>query len=351
MATAIKVLTEVQIGKESGRGTAVAATRRLLLTGASYRRQQSYQRFEDQMHGLLTGPAVGPKLTREHTELELQAPLGDRNFLLPLLAGVKGAVTPSTPGSGSARLWTFAPGVEADPSPDAYTFEFVERSAADRAEMEAPYGICSGWTITAGLEGVPELAMSFFARKTVDSTYTSGLSVATQSYSPNLRWGLYVDETWAGRGASQISAQVLGFTAQFSNFIRPAWYLDNRSDLDFTQYEFGLPGGRVLDLSVDLVHDPASARFVQTEEAKKTAGAKRFVRVQLIGSAFAAPDAGINRRVTIDMTCYHAADSMEERGQDQDGNLTVRAHLISAYDNTAALDMQIEVVNALTTFP
>jgi hypothetical protein len=235
--------------------------------------------------------------------------------------------------------------------PDAYTFEFVERSAADRAEMEAPYGICSGWSVTGGREGVPQLSMSFFARKTVDSTYTNGLAIATQLYSANLRWGVHVDESWSGIGGTQISAQVLGFTSQFSNFLRPAWYLDNRSDLDFTQYEFGGAGGRILDLSVDLVHDPASARFVQTEEAKKSEGTKRFVRVNILGAAFAAPDAGITRRVTIDMPCYHADDSMEERGQDQDGNLVVRAHFVSAHDATGALDMQVEVVNSLTAFP
>ena len=193
--------------------------------------------------------------------------------------------------------------------------------------------------------------MSFFARKTVDSTYTSGIALDGPSYFANLRWGVHVDETWAGIGGTQISAQVLGFTSQFSNFIRPAWYMDNRSDLDFTQYEFGMPGGRILDLSVDLVHDPASSKFVQTEEANKTNGTKRFVRVNLLGAAFAAPDAGITRRVTIDMPCFHADDSMEERGQDQDGNLVVRAHFVSAYDATGALDMQIEVVNALTSFP
>lgn len=348
-SSGVRSLTEIQIGKESVDGTSVAATRRIAATNVVFRRMETKKHFEDQMTGLLTGPAQAPVSTRNHAEIDVTWPLDFEQILWPLLSGMKGAVTPTQPGgAGPAELWTFTPGVAADPAPDPYTVEFVERSADDRAEMEFPFGLCSGWTITAGLEGTPEIVARFFGRKVVDSTFTSSIALPTITHASNARWGIFFDDTWANLGSTQVTGQILGFELTYSDAIRPAWYLDNRADLDFSKYEYGV---RKMNLTMTVVHDPDSAKFIQTQEAIKSAGTQVTARIILTGAAFGAPDGSIFQSVGIDMAGYHADDSMQERGADQDGNIITTVHIESAYEAAQPQDIEVTVQNILTSFP
>ena len=344
---AIRAATLVQIGKETTRGTGVAATRRLVGQSFTWRRMQELEAFEGENIGLLARTARAPLVVAEGLEFEAEMRLGFEQILWPLLSGVKGAVTPTTPGTGEARLWTFTPPVSADPLPDSYTAELEESSFTDVAEMESTY------VLTDRLEarsegGVPVLRTSHFGRKVSDSTKTASIALPTLTHASSARWAVYFDATWAGLGTTQITAQIRNLTYILATGIRPARYLDNRSDLDFSQYEFGT---RQADLTFEVVHDPAAAKLVQTEEPLKTAGTLRFVRAQLNGAAFLTPDTALSRFIRLDGAYYHAADSMVERGQDADGNLITSVHLISAYDPTQAQDIQIAVQNNLTAFP
>ena len=346
-SSGLRALTEIQVGKESVDGTSVAATRKLAVTNAVYRRLETFEHFDEQMNGLLM-TSQAPVLSRNHTELELTWPLDFEQILLPLLSGFKGAVTPTEPGTGLSRLWTFTPAVAGDPAPDPYTLEFVERSGDDRAEMEFPFGLCSGWTITGGQDGLPEIIARFFGRKTVDSIYTAAQALPTLHHASNARWGIWIDDTWANLGTTPITQQILGFTLEYSGAIRPEFYLDNRADLDFSNYEYGR---RMLDLNLTVVHDPDSAKLIQTQEAIKSAGTLATVQLVLTGAAFAAPDQALNYQTTVNMAGFHADDSMQDRGADQDGNLITNVHLISAYESAEPQDIEITVQNILPSFP
>mgnify|MGYP000173391096 CR=1 FL=1 len=349
-ATGLKALTELQVGKEVTRGTLVAATRRIISPSATLQRIEVFHDFSENMDGLLTRTSKAPVKTRAGTEFDITWPADFEQILLPLLSGVKGGVTPTTPGTTPfpARLWTFTPEVAGDPAPDAYTYEFVERSVDDRAEMEAGYGVCTGFDIVSTNEGMSDISMQAVARATVDSTFTSAIALPALTHAASAEWGVWIDDTWANLGTTQISAQILGFTFTYRGAISVGNYLDNRSTLDFSQYEMGV---RTADLTLDVVHDPDSAALVQTQEAIKAAGTLLTVRLKLTGPAFIAPDAGLNRHVQIDGAYYHADDSMQTRGNDRDGNLITTLHLLSAYESVQAQDLEITVQNDLVTFP
>ena len=351
MSTAIKMATRIQVGKETTRGTAVAATRMILTKDATYRNLESLETFEGQMHGTLARTTVAPVITRNHTEFEISNDLDFEQVLLFLLSGMKGGVTPTTPGRGEARLWTFTPSVTADPLPDAYTIEFAERdmdASANELELEAPYGITTQIELSGGDEGVPQINASMVARKSVLSTSTPSLALPTITHPSNLQWAAYIDGKWAKLGTTQITGQIYGSTWRFGDFIKPVYYQDGRSALDFSNYEFG---PRLAELSLDVVLDPASGGLVPTEDGNKSAGTLRFVRMQVTGSAFVSPDNGLSRFIQLDGAYYHAEDSMQERGGDRDGNVVTRVHLLSAYDSTQAQDVQVAVQNNLATFP
>lgn len=351
MSSAIRAATRVQIGKETTRGTLVVATRRLIGKDFTYRIIQEMEEHEGQVHGTLARAVVAPTLTRQGTEFEISSDLDFDQILFPWLSGVKGGVTPTTPGTGEARLWTFTPSVSTDPLPTTYTLEWAERdmdASPNEEGFEAGYGFTTAWGIAGGEDGVPQINMSMIARKSASAASTAALSVPTPLYGANAKWKVYADSSWANLGNTQVSGQIYGFGYQFSDFLRAEHYHDGRADLDFSQYEFA--AGRLGDLTFEAVVDPNSG-FIPTERAIKDASTMRFVRLQIDGPAFDSPDNGLNRFIRIDGAYYHAPDSMVERGRDRNGNVGVSVHLKSAYDSVQAQDMEFVAQNNLAAFP
>lgn len=343
MATpAVKILTKVQIGQEAvAAGTAANATRRLIAS-ARYTWQQDVFEFTDQDSGVFARVPRQGVITRQGSEIELTTPLDFQQILLPLLSGVKGAVTGAD--ADPVFTWTFTPATATAPAIDTYTVEFEEASGSDVAELEFYYGHTTEMEITATDDGVPELRWVMKGRATVQGTKTAGQTVPALIYAPNARWTVDVDDTWATLGTANKAGQVYGFRWTYRGSTHPAYYLDGRADLDFTQTEQGKPE---VELEMDVVHDPAAASLIQDEETHKAAQDLRFVQLQLTGPTLG----GSNYSVTLNGCYYHASDSMSSRGEDRDGNLITRIHLVSAYDPTSTNQASIVVVNNLATFP
>ncbi len=349
MSTAIKEARRVQIGKESTRGDPVAATRAISMRDPTYRIIEEMEEFEGQMHRTMARVATAPVVVRTGTEFEFASWLDFDQILMFCLSGLKGGVSPATPGTGDARLWTFRPPIAADPLPDTYTLEFSDRdmdASPNELSNESPYCFTTVIEITGGIDGVVEITASMVGRKAVIAASTAALALPTLEFMPQLKWTIDVDPAWASLGSTQISGQIYGFTWRFEGYLRPVAYNDGRGDLDFSQYEFA---PRTADLSLDVTIDPSG--FVAAEDGNKTVGTPRFVRLEIEGSAFDTPDDSFNKMLRIDGCYYHRADSMTERGNDRDGSASTRMHLSSAYDVTEGADVEVVVQNALTAFP
>jgi hypothetical protein len=347
MAAGVQPLTLIQVGKESTDGTAVAATRRVLTKSGTYRHMQTQEMFEGQLSGVLSRSATSPVLTREASQLSISTDLDFNSVLLPLLSGVKGGVTPSTPGTGEARLWTFEPSQTA-PSVDPYTIEMVVDDGSTKQEIEAPFGVTTSFEITGGVDALPQITWDMDARKSVQSTYTSGIALPAVAFAANLRWQMSLDTTWANVGNTTVSGQIYGFTLGQSAFVMPQYYLQNRDALDFAGVE---PQTRTTDLVIQATFDTGGSNLYETELAAKALGSKRFIELKLQGDAFASPDASLNHEIKVRGSFVHADDSMQDLGADRDGNSVVSLHLVSQYDPTGAVDINYLVQNALTSFP
>ena len=347
MAAGIQPLTLIQVGKESTDGTAVAATRRVLTKSCTFRHLQTQELFEGQLSGVLSRAATSPVLTREASQLEISTDLDFNQVLLPLLSGIKGGVTSSIPGSGEARLWTFAPSQTA-PSVDPYTIEFVVDDGDAKQQMEAPFGVTTSFEITGGTESLPQITWSMDARKSVQSTYTSGIALPAVKYASNLRWQMSLDTTWANLGTTNINGQVYGFTWSQSPLVAPQWYLQNRDALDWAGVEAQT---RTTDLVIQATFDTGASNLYETEIAAKASGSKRFIQLRLLGAAFASPDNGRYHTIDLKGSFVHADDSLQDLGADRDGNSVVSLHLVSQYDSTSGQDVEYVVQNALASFP
>lgn len=342
MTNAIKAATQLAIGKESTRGTAVAASRRIITKDASVTYEDVSETHEDQMAGTLARTAVAPTNTRNGSAIQVTNDLDFENILFALLSGVKGGVTPT---GATEYTWTFQPGVSADPAPDTYTVEYAESDfgvpARDMREM--PYCFTTEFNIQGGVDALPQLLQTLVGRKPVETTLTA-LTVPAVNFAANLRWALYMDDSWANLGTTQILGQVYSFDYGYSGAIKPQFYLDNRADLDFSKYEYGK---RTVDLSVETSIDPTSGQFVPNEETKKAARALRFCRLEILGAAAG----GGTHTITLDGAYYHADDSLQSRGGDREGNAVTSLHLLSALDATSSKDCEIAVLNTLASFP
>lgn len=340
MSSAVRVASQFQIGKESTRGTLVAASRRMMSIG-TVRRNITQHKFENQINGSLSRTTRAPLITAAGTILRYEAEFTFEEILFGLLGGMKGGVTGT--GAGADKTWTFTPGDSADPAPDTYTVEWVESDLSNQYEMEAGYGLVTGFEVKAEADGVPTLAIDVVARDETESTRTS-LSLPTVNYAANALWSVYFDSTWAGLGGTQKTGQVYAFRYKFNSGLRLARYLDGRSTKDASKYEFG---PRWAELELDTVIDAASGSVARDEIANRDAGTMRFVQLKLAGASLGAS----NYECKLDGAYYHDESSLEERGRDRDGNLMATIRLLSAKDATSGNDVQAIVKNALTAFP
>lgn len=341
MSSGIKILETIQCGVEVTKGTLVAATRRIIGDGR-YRRIQNVQEFLDQNSGVFARVPRAGVVTRHASQIEVRMPLDFTQVLLPLRSGMKGGVTGV--GAGADKLHTFDPSTATPPALDAFTMEYTERSPDDNAEMEFGYGITEEIEISGNTDNLAELRFRMFGRATADSTMTAALTVPTLPYAAPAKWGIFDDSSFAGIGVTQVLAQVYGFRWTYKSAVHPGFYLDNRATLDFSTEEYGRPD---CELELDVVHDPDSVSFIQAHEAFKTAQTLRFFEVRLTGATLGTT----NYLVKLQGAFYHMDDSMEERGNDRDGNLTVRMHLGSAFDPTSAAHVKALVTTDVATFP
>ena len=348
MAAGLQPLTLIQVGKESTDGTAVAATRRILTKSGTFRHMQTQEMFEGQLSGTLARSATSPVLTREASQLEISTDLDFNQVLLPLLSGVKGGVTSSIPGSGEARLWTFAPS-QTGPSVDPYTIEFVvDDGVGTTQQIEAPFGVTTSFEITGGTESLPQITWDMDARKSGQSALTSGIALPAVEFASNLRWQMSLDTTWARLGTTAINGQVYGFTWGQSALVAPQWYLQNRDALDWAGVEAQT---RTTDLAIEATFDTGGSNLYETEIAAKASGSTRFIQLRLLGAAFASPDNGRYHTIDLKGSFVHADDSMQDLGADRDGNSVVSLHLVSQYDSTSGQDVEYVVENKLASFP
>lgn len=341
MTSAIKVMTKTQVGKEVTPGTLVAATRRLVASGL-YDREQAMWDPTEIDSGVFARVPIAPVRIREASRIELTTPLDHTQILLPLLSGMKGGVT--AVGAGADKTWTFDPSTSIPPAVDTYTVEFNEQSTADSAEFEFGFGFTDQIQITVGTDGVAELKWSMWGRATQEATATAALTVPTLQRVPGYLFKVYLDTTWAALGGAAKLGQVYAAQWTYKNNIHPGFYLDGRTQMDFSQPEYGRPEA---ELTLDVVHDPAAALLVQSEETAKTNVTPRFIQLEAIGPTLG----GATYKIEIDGSYYHAEDSMTRRGEDRDGNPTVRMHLLSAYDPTSAFQSRVVVVTDAATFP
>ena len=127
--------------------------------------------------------------TRNGTQLVVETAFDFEQILLACLAGIRGGVAPTTPGTGDARLWTFKPLVNADPAPNSFTLEYADSDFARTVGYRAPYGIVTLMEITGGLEGPSAMTLTLMARDSEASGPDCDPGHPWRHWDSPRRWG------------------------------------------------------------------------------------------------------------------------------------------------------------------
>ncbi len=336
---AIEAGTIFQIGKETTRGTAVAATNRLIGVNLSIDPGTTIRRSAHAGGTLVRrGPTA---ITRKFAQIKATGVLSFEQILYYLYMGVKGNVTPT--GAGP-YTYTFDPNETSDPEPATFT---IERRLTDvegtpgNDDIEVEYCFARSLTVRGaeGEDAAWEFDADIVGRQVTSTTLTPAIAVPSVEEILFAKTQLYIDDTWAGLGGTEVTgAQLLDFSLTFATGLSPHFGADG--NLYFNRYTMAGPPGREHGATLDLtlLCDTRMA----TERTKAQAKATRFVRLKATGSS--------SRQVTLDMAVEHESGDIASVDA-RDGLHIVSMHLVPVYDATGAAHFKATVVNNLATLP
>jgi hypothetical protein len=330
--------TTVQYGKETTRGTAVAATKIWPgQTGTKLGNDTKLAFIEEQQNVRTLNRRVMPyqklyrnNLTTQHTTFQ--------QMLFPLSCGLKGSVTPvlQTTGQGD-YLWDFTPSLTATNAPHAATIEIGD----DVQFWEAEYCMfdkisLSGSIDQEGGDAPVSLDAGFFGRQLTSTTKTGALSLATGEVMNAKLARLYLDTAWSGIGGTELSNLLRSFQIEIITGLKP----DSTGSANkyFNSYKEGV-------IAVMGSFTIEAGTTANTILGLLQAGTFRAARLSIIGSQIGS---GVNHKLNIDLGgFFEAVDPIasEDRG-DNLATFTIKG----AYDTTGAKMLGVNLYTDTNTW-
>ncbi len=333
-----RAFSKFQYGKETTRGTAVAATR--ILAGAQIKgvpldRKPQYIQDALGVRALSTRSVVYEKLVED----TLTIPAAYYQ-LLPWLfgCGLKGGVTASetTPAQGD-YAWDFTPSLTGANAPDASTLEMGDDQQAFETEflMFKRYKI-SGEAAQDGGESPVQIEVDYFSRQMTPATFTGGLSLPTME-TMNAKTGrLYKDTAWAGIGGTEQTNTYRAFEYELITGVHPKF-------LGSANTYFDTYGESFIDAMLTLTLEGNSfADAIYDDYQARTA---RAWRMRLQGAQIGT---GVNHKLDLDI--WGAPESVIPLNSESQGNNLHQVLVHGMYDPTGAKIVDVDVITSVNAY-
>ena len=317
---------KIQIGKETTRGTAVAATKRLIGT-LSMTPEVTWHRPVDERASLAEFRRA--VVTARSARLRYEGDATYEQIINFLAMALKGGVTPTQPDPTNAPntyQWTFTPNLTSKNNQDSFTVEYGD----DTQEWESTFVVVENLELGVALGEVVSLRADLFGRFPSKSTFTAGLSDPTVNEIVANDVRVYIDGSWSALGTTQKSNLVAGATIRFPTGLVPIKYADG--SLDFSDL---VEQRRHFELELDL----AMGSDAITEYDAYVAGTSRAIRLEFTGSLI---EASYNRKLTIDI--FGKYTTAPELFGDRDGENLIRLQL-SSHDDGNGNELSVAVIN------
>lgn len=326
-------LRTFQFGKESTRGTAVAATSKMAVEDVQFEPIDTVSRPKLAKGVLLRNPGNELVVTRG-TRIVIPDTALIYDQIQNFLSSLRGAVTPT---GTNPYTWAFTPLLTADPAPDAWTIERRLSDGTDNIDNEWAYCLWSVLKFTYQIDQPLTFSAEGFGRRVQASTLTAALSLPAVEIPPTALCQAWIDSTWAALGTTQIAGQVLKAEVTINTGLKPKLAFDGRTDLDFTTYVFD-PTMRGIDVALTVMVKTSAGQYA-TEKTAAEALTKRALRLKVLGTS--------SREFTLDMLLTHEKGSLFTIGS-EDGQDIVEMKLVDANDGTNWLTAK--VVNAVAAY-
>lgn len=315
-----------QIGEETTAGTRVAATRIMYFSADSrleYTREPRAHKFatasRDNVRAFTLGPAV--------VAGNLKMPLSASEILEFLHMGVKGNISPTTPGGTTPRLWTFTPGTTLDP----VTIEWDDGANV----WEAGGCYVDKLTFTGSANGESMVEATVFGMNWATSTLTGSLTERVPDFLEGWESKMYIDAFGGTAGTTNIAGTLVNWTVEISNGLGRKYFADNSNAT-------GAVTIGELAVKANLTFE-ASTSQADTEFTNWGAATKRLVRLEFGQNEVI--ETTYKKFVTIDLP--GAWDAFDLGGTDE-GTRVYQLGLQYVYDTTNSYGLQIRAQNART---
>ena len=332
-APGVKTLRQVQIGKETTKGTAVAATEQLLaeveldLSG--------YELFRNTHPIVVLAEHAGPTaLLKKDVDARLTMNGATYQQLAWLLA--LAIDQPATTGAGP-YTHTFDPGLAALWNPHSATLEARYDDGADQEDVEVEYFTGRTLRLTGEQNGALQAELDGFGRQVTDAAITSIAVPATLTPITIAQMKYYINDTWAAADllapvAGIVTPDVMSFSLEIDAGQFP-WHGISGN----TYFHSAKERQKNFRLSVRSLLNPAPAsEGTAAERAHAQAQDLRFVTLGFTGPG--------------NMTLYVALAGKHEAGDfltvgEQDGLDVVEMTIVGHYDPTGAKLVKAVLIN------
>ena len=327
----VRALRKLQLGKETTKGTAVAAT--FIWRGMGVIKDNEDVIFPQEDVGYLGGTDRS-YIARYWGELsmpEIEATYEQLPYLFE--AGVAAEVATQDGVGGSGYIYAYnAPTTEQNT-----TYTYTIEGGDDLQAEEFDYCFVKSLSLSGEGQGALMMSAEWFGRQVTNTSFTASLApVAVEEILVN-NGVLYIDSTGGTIGLTTVADTLFGVNLTWTTGMMEYWAVDGSLDFNLTKQT-----GDEIILNMTFEHNAAAV----LEKAEYRDNVTRLVRLKFDGSTLTTEGTTYSKKTLIvDLAgVYEDWSVLDER----DGNDVVEATLRCRYSVADTLKAEVIIVNALT---
>ena len=331
MANAITGLSIFQWAAESTKGTDLAATSKVLCETFDFTPEDAVYR-PGFINGVLLQNTGNEQVITRGTRWQSTGPWSYEQAIHWLEMTIAGAISPT---GTNPYTWTYTRNATSIPTLDSFTFERRLNDGSNQIDTAWHYAMCDELTIKGAPRGVLMFDAKGFARRVQSEAITGALSLPTAELMTHGTTALYIDSTWANRGTTVVSAQLLDWSVTIRPGNAPFFTADGRSDIDFPTHVLN---SRDVGLTFECTMlVPGSSSQYATEKTAAEAMTLRALELRATSGA---------KSWKLQFLAKHELGSVFKIDE-QDGQAVVKMKLVGSTDATNY--MASVLVNATAT--
>lgn len=328
-----RALRKLQLGKETVKGTPVAAT--TIWRGMGVIKDNREIVFPQEDVGILGG-TDRKYIARYWSELSM--PAVEATFeQLPYLfeAGVI-AETPAADGGGSDYIYEYTAPITAQNTHRTYTIE----GGDDQQAEEFDYAFVKKISLSGAGQGALMMSADWMGREATNTTFTGALSIPTVEEVLVNNASFFIDAVGGTLGATAKSGLIHEVSMDYTTGLEAFWAVDASKDFNLTKFTTD-------EILFKLIYEH-NANAV-TEKAIYRAGTTQQFRLKFEGTDVATPGTTYSKKTML----LDFAGVYEDWGilDERNGNDVIEAAIRVRYNATAALKFMATIVNELSALP